>query len=322
LSAVRIAVIGAGRMGRLHAQKLAANPRARLVAVADPDAARARALAAELGCRAESTHRALLGELDAAVVAAPAAVHHAIAEDCLEAGLHLLVEKPLARSLAQADRLAELALRRGRVLQVGHIERYNPAFQALLAEGGQPLFIDAERLAPFQPRGTDVDVVLDLMIHDLDLTLALAPAPVEAVSASGFKVLSAATDIANARIEFAGGTVASVVASRVSREPLRKFRVFYRERYVSVDLRAQRLRVARAGEHALHEEDRVYGPADPLAAQTEAFLRAVAQGEPPEVGAEAGRQALALALAVMHAIGERQARHEGARLDAGGAVAS
>ena len=233
---MKTAVIGAGYMGKFHAEKLAACADAELAVVIDTDGARASQIGAALGCPHGTDYRAWLGRIDAACVAVPTELHCRIASDCLEEGVHVLVEKPLARTVEEADALLAAALARGLVLQVGHLQRFNPAFQALAGEPGRPLFIDIERLAPFKNRGTDVDVILDLMIHDLDLVLALAKAPIAEVSACGFRVLTGAIDIANARIEFADGCVASVSASRVSQSPVRKLRVFRHDAYVSADL--------------------------------------------------------------------------------------
>ena len=307
---LRTAVIGVGYMGRFHAEKLAACAGAKLVAVADADAGRAREAGMALGCEHGLDFRAWLPRIDAACIAVPTEKHHEVARACLEAGVHVLVEKPIARSLQEADALLALARARGLVLQVGHLQRFNPAFQALAAAGGRPLFIDIERLAPFKPRGTDVDVVLDLMIHDLDLALALARAPVEAVSACGFRVLTGAIDIANARIEFADGCVASVSASRVSQSPLRKLRVFRHDAYVSADLQEQRLRHVRKGAGGIEETEEAFERADELRLQSEAFVRAVRERATPLVSGEQGRRVLALALQVGELVHERLRRHE------------
>jgi predicted dehydrogenase len=315
---LRIAVIGVGYMGKFHAEKFAASANAELVAVADADAARAKHVAAALGCGHETDYRALLAphfpRLDALCVAVPTEQHYAVVRDCLEAGVHVLVEKPLSRTLDEADSLLALARAKGLVLQVGHLQRFNPAFQALVAQGGRPLFIDIERLASFKARGTDVDVVLDLMIHDLDLVLALAKAPIEQVSASGFRVLTDAIDIANARIEFADGCIASVSASRVSQSPVRKLRVFRHDAYVSADLQEQRLRHVRKGNEGQNvdgivETEQAFERADELRAQAEAFLQAVGGHGAPLVTGEQGRQALALALQVGRLVEERLALH-------------
>jgi predicted dehydrogenase len=310
---LRCAVIGVGYMGKFHAEKFAASADAELVAVVDADAARAKEIASALGCGHETDHRALLKRVDARIeavcVAVPTERHHAVVRDCLEAGVHVLVEKPLSRTLEEADSLLELARAKGLILQVGHLQRFNPAFQALAAQGGRPLFIDIERLAPFKSRGTDVDVVLDLMIHDLDLVLALAKAPMEQVSASGFRVLTDAIDIANARIEFTDGCIASVSASRVSQSPVRKLRVFRHDSYVSADLQEQRLRHVRKGGDGIVESEQAFARADELRAQAQAFFQAVRGGTAPLVTGEQGRQALALALQVGKLVEERLARH-------------
>jgi predicted dehydrogenase len=306
---IRIAVIGAGYMGRFHAEKFAASEGAQLVAVVDTDRARAEQLAGALGSAAGSDYRDLLPRIDAACVAVPTDKHYEVVRACLEARVHVLVEKPLSRTLAEADALLELARAKGVVLQVGHLQRFNPAFQALAADSGRPLFIDIERLAPFKARGTDVDVILDLMIHDLDLVLALARAPVEQVSASGFRVLTDAIDIANARIEFADGCIASLSASRVSQAPVRKLRVFRHEGYVSADLQEQKLRTVRRGGDGIVESEQSFKRADELREQAEAFLRAVRERSTPMVSGEQGRRVLALALQVANLVNERLQRH-------------
>jgi predicted dehydrogenase len=306
---IRTAVFGVGYMGKFHAEKFAASGAAELVAVADANAARAAEIAGALGCRHAADYRSLLGSIDAACVAVPTEKHHEVVLACLEAGVHVLVEKPLARSLAEADGLLALAKRKGLVLQVGHLQRFNPAFQALAADAARPLFIDIERLAPFKARGTDVDVILDLMIHDLDLALALARAPIEQVSASGFRVLTDAIDIANARIEFADGSIASVSASRVSQSPVRKLRVFRHDGYVSADLQEQKLRYVRKGAGGIEAEERNFERTDELQAQAGDFLRAVRERAAPLVSGEQGRAVLALALEVGRLVDERLARH-------------
>jgi len=309
----RIAVIGAGHMGRYHAAKFAACEGARLAAVVDRDRERAGALAAELGCAALTDHRQVIGQVDAAVIATPTAQHHEIALACLEAGVHVLIEKPVTRTVAEADELIALAKQRGLVLQVGHVERHNIAYRALAERMDRPLFIEAERLSGFMRRGTDVDVVLDLMIHDIDLALGLARSEVVALSASGFRVLTQDIDIANARIEFANGCVANLSASRVSQSPVRKLRVFQPGLYVSADLQAGRLRYVRQSDGAIHETDEVHEPGDALAAQAREFVAAVRALAPVQVKGEDGRQALALALQVGELVDKRLQQHAEAK---------
>jgi predicted dehydrogenase len=306
---IRIGVLGAGYMGKFHAEKFSSLKDCSLSGVADADPVRAAEIGKALGCRHVTDYRALLKDLDAACVAVPTEKHYEVARDCLEAGLHVLVEKPLAKTLAEADELIALAKQKGLVLQVGHLQRFNPAFRALAADSARPLFVDIERLAPFKARGTDVDVILDLMIHDLDLALALARAPVERVSASGFRVLTDAIDIANARIEFADGTIASLSASRVSQAPVRKLRVFRHDGYVSADLQGQKLRHVRKGAGGIEDAERSFERTDELQAQAADFLRAVRERAAPLVSGEQGRAVLALALEVGRLVDERLARH-------------
>ena len=305
-SGLRVGVIGAGAMGRNHVRNLAALPGVDLVGVYDPRAAAAEAVAAEHGTRAFASCDDLAGRIDAAVVAAPTVAHAEIGCALLARGLHVLVEKPIAVSLAEADRLSEAADAAGRVLAVGHVELFNPAVQALLAFGVPPRFLEVQRLAVFTPRSLDVDVVLDLMIHDLQILHALDPSPVAEVRATGIAVLSPRVDIANARVELASGCVANVTASRVSAERVRKLRAFLPSRYYSLDYHAQEIRGYRleegdAGRRIL-PADLAVERAEPLKRELEAFL-AACRGEPaPLVDGRAGRQALATALAVVEAI--------------------
>ena len=305
----KIAVIGAGHMGRYHAGKFAGCEDAELSVVVDSDSARAEELAQDMGCAAVADYRQAIGYIDAAVIATPTACHHEMASACLRAGVHVLVEKPIARTVAEAEDLIALADLGGLVLQVGHVERYNGAYRALAARMAKPLFIDAERLSGFKQRGTDVDVVLDLMIHDIDLALGLARSGVVAVSASGFRVLSSDIDIANARIEFANGCVANLSASRVSQSEVRKLRVFQPDLYVSADLQAGRLRYVSQSLGAIRETDEVHEAGDALAAQAREFVAAASSLAPVEVTGEDGRDALALALRVGLLVNERLQKH-------------
>lgn len=299
-------MIGAGHMGRWHAEKFSRCEGAQLVAVADPDLARAEAVAKPLGARAFSRFQEVLPLVDAAVVAAPTAQHHEIAAACLRGGLHVLVEKPIATTLAEADELVALAGKQQRVLEVGHVERYNPAALALFRRMDRPLFIDAERLAPFKQRGTDVDVILDVMIHDLDLAARLARSEATDISACGFRVLTQDIDIANVRLEFASGCVANLSASRVSQAPVRKLRVFQNDLYVSADLQGGKLRFVRRHDGRIEESEESF-QGDALQGQAEAFVAATrASGARPE-GRE-GRRALELALEVGKRVRERLKR--------------
>ena len=300
---LKVAIVGAGYMGRLHAEKFAARRDARVVAVVDTDAERSRALAQRIGCTETSLEKA-----DAAVVAVPTERHFDVVRECLERGLHVLVEKPIAASREQAEALVALAQKKRRVLQVGHVERYNGVFSALAARMPRPLYIEAERLSGFKQRGADVDVVLDLMIHDIDLVLSLSGKDVAGVSACGFRVLTGDIDIANARIEFADGCVANLSASRVSQAPVRKLRVFQHEQYVSADLQAGKLRYVRRADGAIESKEEAHEKSDALALQAQAFVSSVLKDKKPEVSGDDGLRALELALTVGRLVRERLAR--------------
>lgn len=306
---LRAGVIGAGVLGALHAQKYAAMKHVELAAVADIFPERARSVVARYGGRATATFTELLSEVDLVSIAVPTRSHYEIARACLEAGVHVLVEKPIARTLEEADALVALAEARRLCLAVGHVERFNPAYARLARELREPLFMQAERLARFQERGTDVDVVLDLMIHDLDLVLATMKSEAVSVSACGFKVVTGSIDIANAYIEFAHGGVATLSASRISREPVRRLRVFGRDVYASIDLHAPQLRIERVNDHQARSST-VWKTdhADPLRAELEAFVAGIGGQKPAYVTGCEGRQVLALALRVNQAITERVQR--------------
>jgi predicted dehydrogenase len=297
MSGLRAAVVGVGYLGRFHAEKYAAHPHAELVAVVDVDRARAEAVANELGTVAVTDHRALAGRVDCVSVAVPTQQHHAVAAELLEAGIDVLVEKPLTSTVEEGKALVELAVRTGRVLQVGHLERFNPAVLALDGLVSQPRFIECHRLAPFTDRGTDVDVVLDLMIHDLDLILSMVPSALRSVEAVGVPVLTPSVDIANARLRFANGCIANVTASRVSLKRERKLRIFQADAYLSIDYGERRVRVCRRepsedGQPALVFEDREVAEADALEREIDAFLRAVRGREPPVVSGWDGLRVL------------------------------
>ena len=312
---LRAAVVGVGYLGQFHAEKLAAAPGVELAAVVDADPARAKNIAAKHGCRALTDPGALAGEVDLVSIAVPTEHHHAAALPFLEAGVHVLVEKPIATTLAEADALIAAAKKSRALLAVGHLQRFNPAFRALAAAFAKPLFIDCERLSGFKQRGIDVDVVLDLMIHDLDLVLSLAGSEVAQVSACGFQVLTDSIDIANVRIEFADGCVANLSASRVSQQPVRKLRVFQHDRYASADLQAGKLRIARrdAKQGGIVEDASAYDDRDELRAEIANFVDAVRGGRPPLVAGEDGRRALALALEVGRLVRVRLERFRAVR---------
>jgi predicted dehydrogenase len=309
MSKLRAAVVGVGRLGRYHAAKYAARPDVELVAVADLSEQGAREVAGQFTCRAVRDFRDVLSAVDLVSVAVPTERHYEVARACLEAGVHVLIEKPITRTVEEADALVGIASERGLRLAVGHVERYNPAFAAMRERLPRPFFIESERLAEFQPRVTDIDVVLDLMIHDIDLALSLAGAEVSMVIACGFKVITDSIDIATAHIEFADGAVASLSASRVSQVPVRKLRAFGRDGYVSADLHAARLREARRNDgSAISVEERAFPGADALHAEIGAFVAAVRGEDAPIVSGTEGRRALALALEINGRIAERLSR--------------
>lgn len=303
---LRAAVIGAGYLGRFHAHKYAALEDCELRAVVDIDPARARQVADGLGAPTATDYREVLDEIDLASIVVPTEMHHEVAKTCLDAGVHILVEKPVTRTVEEAEELVELAARRGLVFQVGHLERFNPAILAVRDQITRPLFIESDRLAVFKPRGIDVNVVLDLMIHDIDLILSFARSDITAVRASGFPVLTPAVDIANARIEFADGCVADVSASRVSQSSLRKLRIFQPDQYFSIDCENFHVRSVRkegsgltpGGMPQIASSEHQFQQADPLMAEIRAFAHAVrTHTDPPVTGAD-GKRALEVALEV------------------------
>jgi len=317
---LRIGVAGTGHFGRYHALKVAASSRAVLAGVHDRHEERARAVGAEAGAPAVDLP-ALLEVCDAVIIAVPAAAHHAIAAASLLAGKHVLVEKPIAATLAEADELAALAAARRLVLQVGHLERFSAAHGAVAGRLGPPLYIEAMRIAPFKPRGTDVSVILDLMIHDLDLVLTLTDSPIDSIEAVGAPVASAHEDIANARIRFASGAVATITASRVAARTERRMRIFARDGYLAVDFANRRLSLIRRGQgqtlpglDGFGLEEVSWQDHDALAAEQAAFIAAVLDGAPVVVDAAAGRRALAAALAVSDAMAASRARMEASGL--------
>jgi predicted dehydrogenase len=316
---LRAAVIGVGYLGRFHAQKYAALNGAEfgveLVGVVDSHPETAQRVARELGVAAFSDYRELLGAtpgVDLVSVASTTETHHAVARDCLAAGVHVLAEKPITVTVAQADELIALADAKHLVLQVGHLERFNPAWLAVKDKIKRPVFIEAHRMAPFKARGIDVSVVLDLMIHDLDLILPLVGSPVADLRASGVSVLTDGIDIANARIEFANGCVANLTASRTSTASLRRLRVFQHHEYISIDFGDRRIGISKKrealveGEEPLDTETFQQPPGDALMTEIQAFVAAVRDGTQAVVSGREGRDALAIALEIDRMIAARQ----------------
>ncbi|MGH7173574.1 MAG: Gfo/Idh/MocA family oxidoreductase [Gemmataceae bacterium] len=321
MSRPRLGVVGVGHLGKEHARILATLPDVDLVGVADPNVSQVEAVAERCGTRAFTDHHALLSLVDAAVIAAPTAHHCAIAADFLARGLPLLVEKPMAQTVRQAEEMIELAERHGSRLQIGHIERFNPAFEELLRHPLQPKFITCERYSGFSGRSTDIGVVHDLMIHDLDLILALVRAPVRTVEALGVAVLGGNEDLAQARLTFTNGCVADLKASRVHPTPVRCMQVFAPEGFAGVDFARRRLTLMQPAEHLqqrrldsshldaptlatlksdlfgqhLQVQELDCNAGDQLTRELQEFLHCVRTGRRPIVDGTAGRDALALA---------------------------
>jgi predicted dehydrogenase len=313
---IRTAVIGVGYLGRFHAQKYAQLPGSRLIAVVDANADAARKVAAELGVRAETDYRAILDEVDAVSIAVPTPLHHVVGCAALQKGVHVLIEKPIATTIAEASELVVLAHARACVLQVGHLERFNPAIMAAVTKLGVPRFVESHRLAPFKARGSDVSVVLDLMIHDIDLIQELVGQPIEHIDAVGSTVFSGETDIVNARIRFRGGCVVNTTASRISMKQERKIRIFQDDAYLSIDMQQKVLTVIRKKDAAPVEspaqvsiEEESFEQGDALLAEIEAFLRAVREHTEPMVSGEDGLRALETAMKITELVNNSAMSH-------------
>jgi predicted dehydrogenase len=312
LTATRVGVVGVGYLGRFHAQKYAQNPGAVLIGVSDISASAGQAVADELGCAYFPDYRELAAAVEAVSIAASTRAHYGLGKYFLEHGIHVLVEKPMTETSAEAAELTRIAEARGLKLQVGHIERFNPALLAAREGLDGPRFIECHRLAPFTARGADVSVVLDLMIHDLDVILSLVDSVPQRVSAIGIAALTATVDVANARIEFANGAIANVTASRASTKAERKFRVWQDQQYVSIDFGRGVVQKVRSrgnwkpGESPLEEESWNLEKGDALAAEIAAFLHAVQSGEACVVSGRDGQAALELAELILADIAARR----------------
>jgi predicted dehydrogenase len=312
---IRTAVIGAGHLGREHARVYGSIENAKLIAVCDINEKTGRAVAERHSVGFVSDFRELLGDVDAVSIATPTVDHHKITCACLDAGINVLVEKPIARTLAEADEMIRTAEARGLILQVGHIERFNPAFRALQKKISRPRFFEAHRMGIFTPRSLDIDVVMDLMVHELDIIASLVGGEVIKIEAVGIPILTQKIDLANARLEFADGCVANITASRVSGERLRKLRVFQPNEYYSLDYSEQQVAMCRllpANSPAMLPEI-VAGSLEvmkrePLLAEIEDFVSAVRTGTASGVTGTEGRRALALALDVLAKIKDHAGR--------------
>lgn len=300
---IAVGVVGVGYVGKFHAAKYRESDKAALIGVADVDLERVREVGAPLGVECFSDFRQLIGRVQAVSVAVPTALHYHITREFLKAGVDVLVEKPLALNIAEGKDLVELARIKNLILQVGHLERFNPAIRTLEGTIREPKFVECHRLASFIGRGTDVDVVLDLMIHDIDIIASLVGSPVERVEAVGVAVLTDKPDIANARITFANGCIANVTASRVSTKRERKIRFFQSDAYISIDYDQQRAQVFHkpppgAGWLDLRSETIEIKEGDALADEIDSFLDCVTERKIPRVSGSDGLRALEIASAI------------------------
>lgn len=302
---IRTAVIGVGYLGAFHAEKYAALPNAELVAVVDVDRERAESVANRLGARAFTSYREVLDMVDAVSIVVPTQSHSQVAGEFLERGIHVLLEKPMTTTLEEADELIRIAREAGAVLQVGHLERFNPVLQALEGILTEPKFIESVRIAPFKPRGTDVNVVLDLMIHDIDIIQDIVRSPIKSINSIGAPVFTDEEDIANARIQFENGCVANVTASRISLKSERRMRIFQPDAYITLDFQNKKLAVFRKGDGEMFPgvpnvtmDQKQMGQGDALLAEIGSFLEVISEGRQPVVSGEDGRRALETALLI------------------------
>lgn len=296
---LRVAVIGVGYLGRFHAQKYASMENVELLGVVDVDGSRAEAVAAEVGTTAYTSVDHLRGSLDAASVAVPTSVHADVAVPLLRAGVAVLLEKPIAGTTGEAADIIDAAQKGGTTLQIGHLERFNPALLELKDSIVDPMFIEAHRISPFRARGTDVDVILDIMIHDLDIILALVGSPVASLEAVGVPVLTDSVDIANARLRFESGCIANITASRVSADVMRKIRIFQKDAYISLDFaRAQADVYTLSETREIGHKHLSLSESDALAAEIRSFVDAVVNGKSVVVDGAAGLKALQMACAI------------------------
>jgi predicted dehydrogenase len=305
MSKLKTAVIGVGYLGKFHAEKYASLPNSELIAVVDADENTAKTIGEKLGVAALTDYSSLLGEVDAVSIAAPTTLHHRIARDFLNHGSHVLIEKPITVTLEEADELIALAKSNDKLIQVGFLERFNAAMLDLDTNRIQPLFIESHRLAPFNPRATDVNVILDLMIHDIDIILHIVHSGVKSIAASGTPVLTDSTDIANVRLEFENGAVANVTASRVSMKTERKMRLFQPDSCVTIDFHNRAMNVYSKGDKEMFpgipeivSKESSYDNNDALKAEIIAFLDSIENHKPVIVSGEDGRKALATAIEI------------------------
>ena len=308
---IRTAVIGVGYLGKFHAQKYAQLESSELVAVCDANLEIAQSIAAEHDVPAFIDYHELIGKVDAVSIVVPTQKHFEVAKVFLENNIHVLLEKPITSTVEEAQQLVDIAGQNGLVFQIGHLERFNPAVLALEDELNQPLFIESNRIAPFNPRGADVNVVLDLMIHDIDIILDFANSPVKHIDADGVAVISKGIDIANARITFENGCVANVTASRVSMKSERIMRIFQHDAYISIDFQNKKLAIHQKGEGEMYpgiseiiSREQTVEQGDALLSEIKAFLNSISSNSPPIVSGQAGLLALQTAIKISELLGQ------------------
>ncbi len=303
---IRVGVIGTGHLGTRHAQIYTEIPGVELIAICDTDLPRSQKLASELGCAAYADYRQLFGTVDAVSLATPTSTHGEIGKAILKQGIDILIEKPIATHMTEANTLIRTAKAKNCILQIGHVERFNAAIEEAMQHLTRPKFIEVHRLSPYPNRGTDVSVVLDVMIHDLDLILALVGSPVKKVDAVGVSVLSPSEDISNARLSFQSGCIANLTASRISNEPIRRIRVFQEDSYLSIDYQAQTIDLAHKQNHQIARAKLPVNKRPPLQDELAHFIDCVRNRAQPKVTGEDGRDALALALRIERAMRRQQ----------------
>jgi predicted dehydrogenase len=309
MNETRVAVVGVGYLGKFHAQKYARMEHVRLVGVADIDRSRAQDVAAGVGCQALTDYRDFFGGIDAVSIVVPTEAHYAVGLEFLKHDVDVLIEKPMTTSLEQADELIDAAASRGRILQVGHLERFNPAVAALKDIVDHPMFIEAHRLSIFKARSTDVSVVLDLMIHDIDIIVSIVGSEIQSLHAAGAPVICKHADIANVRLQFKNGCVANVTASRISTKNQRKIRLFQKDAYIALDFASQEITLIRRNanrtdslESGMEIQQLSFAETDVLEDELSAFIQAVRTRKQPLVSGHTGRKALAVALSIMNQI--------------------
>ncbi|MGD8577230.1 MAG: Gfo/Idh/MocA family oxidoreductase [Thiohalophilus sp.] len=311
MTTLRTAVIGVGYLGKFHAQKYAQLPASQLIGVCDTSQEVAKTIAAEHGVDVYQDYHDLIGKVDAVSIVVPTQKHYEVAKVFLENGVHVLLEKPITSTLEQGQELVEIAERNDLTFQIGHLERFNPAVMALENVLKKPLFIESHRIAPFNPRGADVNVILDLMIHDIDIILDFVGSPVKAIHASGVPVLSDEIDVANVRLEFENGCVANVTASRISMKSERRMRIFQSDAYITIDFQNKQLGIHRKGEGEMYpgiaeidSEEHAFDQGDALLSEIGAFLQAINTDARPVVSGADGLRALKTAFEITRQLTE------------------